>query len=122
MADVLTDLDNLISNLDLDKKVEINNAIAEVNECLDDEIFSTQDFDEVLCGLTSYEVACRVSYGNFNPMSPYFKFDGYGNLESIDFGSQVDLDINDVAKVYASDCKDFLPDEVKEFFDAINEA
>ena len=113
----MNELENTIVNLSLSDLVKVNNAIAEVNECLDDEIFDVQDMDEILESKTAYEIACMCQYGSFNPLSPYFKFDGYGNLESIDYSDQISIDIDDVLRVYDSDCRDFLPSEVIEVID-----
>lgn len=41
-------------------------------------------FDEYMEGQTPTWIAERIFYGDFNPNDEYFKFNGYGNLESYD--------------------------------------
>lgn len=48
------------------------------------EWYDMDDLDEIMHGQDAHWIACRVHFGDFNPMDDYFRFDGYGNLESID--------------------------------------
>ena len=41
-------------------------------------------FDDVMCGWKPIDIALRIRFGDFNPNHHYFRFDGYGNLESTD--------------------------------------
>ena len=70
-----------------------------VNEgVFDEEVFDMCDLDKHLNGLAPSKVALMVVYGNFNPYDNYFKFDGYGNLESLalpDFADYARLVISD---------------------------
>lgn len=59
----------------------------------DDAIYSMDDIDEALDGYTPSDILDMMFYGNFNPRDEYFKFDVYGNLESIrscDIGNYCD--------------------------------
>lgn len=47
-------------------------------------------FNELMHGHDPEFIACRVHFGDFNPMDDYFSFDGYGNLISL---SSFDLDV-----------------------------
>ena len=40
-------------------------------------------FDEAMHGFTAVDIANRIHYGEFNPSHEFFRFDGYGNLESL---------------------------------------
>lgn len=42
-------------------------------------------FDDVMCGWKPIDIALRIRFGDFNPNHNYFRFDGYGNLESTDY-------------------------------------
>ena len=42
-------------------------------------------FDEFMDGYTPSEIARMIHFGEFNPNDDYFRFDGYGNLESLDW-------------------------------------
>lgn len=43
-----------------------------------------EEFDEVCAGVSPWEIARKVHYGDFNPCYSYFRFNGYANLESIE--------------------------------------
>ena len=71
-----------------------NEYCQKVNDC-DNEIYSIDMFDELMQGLDPYTIACRVAYGYFNAGYKYFKFNGYGNIQSIckwDIDNYVDID------------------------------
>lgn len=57
--------------------------------CMDDSIFDMDDFNELMNGFEPIYIAMRVSFGDFNPHDEYFYFDGYGNLVSINYLSQI---------------------------------
>ncbi|EGQ3928142.1 hypothetical protein I0618_002651 [Staphylococcus pseudintermedius] len=46
-------------------------------------VYDMESFDEIISGETPTWIANRIFFGNFNPMHEYFKFNGYGNLESL---------------------------------------
>ncbi|KAA8829324.1 hypothetical protein [Bifidobacterium tissieri] len=47
-------------------------------------VYDMDDFDDFMSGMKPFDVACRVAFGDFNPMSGYFTFDRYENLKSLD--------------------------------------
>ena len=47
------------------------------------------DFDEFMDGYTPMEIAQMIWFGEFNPNDAYFCFNGYGNLESFNWGDVV---------------------------------
>lgn len=49
------------------------------------ECYNMEEFDEVLSGHTPMEIAQLIFFGDFNPNHDYFRFNGYGNLESADW-------------------------------------
>ena len=63
--------------------VSIYNRYLDLVNGFDDYIYSMDEFDEILFGSTPEQIARLIFYGNFNPNYDYFKFDGYGNLQSI---------------------------------------
>lgn len=42
-------------------------------------------FDEFMDGYSPSEIARMIFFGEFNPNDDYFRFNGYGNLESLDW-------------------------------------
>lgn len=76
----------------IDEELEIDgdNMLSDYNEYLseknyyDDCIYSMNDFDEIMSGYEPWEIARSCFYGDFKPCDDYFRFNGYGNLESLD--------------------------------------
>ena len=48
------------------------------------DVYYMEDLDELLDGLSPTEILNKMHFGNFNPTSYFFRFDGYMNLESLD--------------------------------------
>lgn len=49
----------------------------------DDIPYLMDDFNELHNGVEPWEVARRIHFGEFNPTDEYWKYNGYGNLESM---------------------------------------
>jgi hypothetical protein len=64
--------------------------------CMDDSIFDMDDFNELMNGFEPIYIAFRVHFGNFSPHHDFFKFDGYGNLESSNYLSDF-IDLEELA-------------------------
>lgn len=47
------------------------------------EYYEMDQFNEFMNGHDPKFIACRIHFGKFNPMDDYFRFDGYGNIETI---------------------------------------
>ena len=60
-------------------------------------------FDEFMSNCTPSKIARMIHFGDFNPNDDYFRFDGYGNLESLDW-----QEISDEAESLESDIIDHL--------------
>jgi hypothetical protein len=60
-------------------------------------------FDEFMSNYTPSEIAMMIYFGEFNPNDDYFRFDGYGNLESLDW-----QEISDEAESLESDIIEHL--------------
>ena len=98
------------------------NEWCEEQHYYDDVIYSMDEFDDLLSSKEVIEVARMVAYGDFNPMEPYFGFDGYGNLFTIELTSASGCRISDRAEMYlalddmfeAIYHGEFLPDIAKE--------
>lgn len=72
--------------------------------------YDMEEFDEVLSGHTPMEIAQMIFFGDFNLNNDYFRFNGYGNLESADWPDVVaeaeDLEsdiINRLVHYYSGD-------------------
>lgn len=65
--------------------------------------YDMDSFDEFMSNYTPSEIARMMWFGGFNPNEEYFRFNGYGNLESLDW-----QEISDEAESLESDIIDHL--------------
>ena len=79
--------------------------------CPDDEIFPMDDINEILCGQSAEWLLDRMYYGDFKPCEDFFRFNGYGNLESCMYCNVTDwIFISDLAQ-YIDEEENDLGDE-----------
>jgi len=67
------------------------------------EWYDMDDLDEIMHGQDAHWIACRVHFGDFNPMDDYFRFDGYGNLISLstyDFEDEISDNADEIVERY----------------------
>lgn len=87
----------------------------------DDDIWETMDqLYEVVGDQPASWLLDRMFYGDFNPRHKYWKFNGYGNLESFDgsFGSLFDEHIDETIMVeYIRDNMDEYRESLEEYFE-----
>lgn len=65
--------------------------------------YDMDEFDDFMSNCKPMELAQMIHFGEFNPNDDYFRFDGYGNLVSLDW-----QDIVDDAESLESDIIDHL--------------
>lgn len=72
--------------------------------------YDMDEFDEFMSNYTPMKIAQMIYFGEFNPNDDYFRFNGYGNLESADWPDVVaeaeDLEsdiINHLVHYYGGD-------------------
>lgn len=76
--------DYLLNNMEL--TIDLVNDLNSWNGCLDFlNVYDMDSFDSFMEGEKPTWIAERIFYGSFNPNSSYFRFDSYGNLESMDY-------------------------------------
>ena len=68
--------------------------------------YDMDEFDEFMSNYTPSEIARMIWFGEFNPNDEYFRFDAYGNLESLDW-----QEISDEAGDYMEDVINHLTTE-----------
>lgn len=64
--------------------------------CMDDSIFDMDEFNELMNGFEPIYIAMRIFHGDFSPHYDFFKFNGYGNLESSNYLSDF-IDLEELA-------------------------
>lgn len=67
----------------IDNLIEYLEYLEDTNY-MDDYIYSMDDFNELHYGVEPCEICRRMHFGDFNPCDDYWKYNGYGNLESLD--------------------------------------
>ena len=88
------------------------------------QVFSMDEFNEIMEGYDPLEIANRIYFGDFNPNHEYFRFNGYANLESLDEYDLRDEIINyssEIARrtveLYEDGKLDYLQEEVMEILE-----
>ena len=91
-----------ISNAELVELLQHMNAY---DSCFDDCVyFNMAEFDDFMSNYSPMEIAQMIFFGNdFNPNDDYFRFNGYGNLESANW-----YDVEDEAEDLKDDIIDHL--------------
>ena len=75
---------NYVENLSNGELVELLQHMNGYDSCFDDCVYyDMAEFDEFMSDYTPMEIAQMIFYGGgFNPNHDFFRFNGYGNLES----------------------------------------
>lgn len=90
-----------------------------INGC-DDYIYNMDDFDDILYGKKPSEIADMIVFGKFNSCDPYFRFNGYGNLESIEYNDTSFIDLQAIAE-YITETGNSLDNEhIREIIEEFN--
>lgn len=109
----------VFENLSAGAKICVHNEYCAGVNAFDDEIYEVEQMDELFYGQNVEWILHRAYYGEYNPTADYFKFNGYGNIQSI-FGFELDSYIDwDAIADYCLDNDDELYNgDVREILDA----
>ena len=73
-----------VENLSRGELAELLQHMNSYDGCFADCVYYDMDlFDEFMDGYTPMEIARMIWFGGFNPNADYFRFNAYGNLESM---------------------------------------
>ena len=109
-----------LEELDTVDIIMLHNQYCEESNNMDDYIYNMEEFDEIMQGMTPWEVARACFYGHeFCPAHDYFRFNGYANLESFNFapGGNSGVYISDLAEFIDRDENDLDNDDLQEILD-----
>ena len=85
------------------------------------DIFEMDEFDEMLEGKTPTEIVNSIRYGGFASTDEYFRFNGYGNIESLsyaDIEEELDSYLGEIADcIENGNYYSMLPDSIKAIID-----
>ena len=110
-----------INSLDDDELIALHNNYCEAAGYEDDRVYSTDELDELLEGMTPTDILLRGFYGDFNPRHAFFWFNGYGNLESADYMAGTPICAGDIADYILSEEDSLGNDEIQEILDGEDE-
>jgi hypothetical protein len=81
------ELATIIINMDSEDIFQLNNSYCYANNCFDDLLYELDDnnINEIMEGKEPIEIIRMTAYGDFNYANDYFRFDGYGNLQSLNY-------------------------------------
>ena len=106
-----------IEALDLLQLVAVHNEYCDACNDPDNFIYSMEEFDDIMSGAKPWEIARSAFFGGFRPCDDWFRFNGYGNLESSDFPKLEWIYIDDIAD-YITETGDALGvDEIEQILD-----
>lgn len=113
---------DLIQEMNKPDAVALHNEYCYATYNFDDEIFNSDNLDEICNGQDAFWIVCRAYYGDFNPNSKYIKFDGYGNFQSIYNYNIFDyIDANEIADYILENDNDFGNNDIRYILDEIGE-
>ena len=103
-----------------DNILDIVREINDYDGQLEDLTWNPMDeFDELISGVEPWDIARATFYGNFNPTHNYWRWDSYGNFESINW---FEYDSDDyeaiIDALYSIPWEDF-PNDIKELLEDI---
>lgn len=106
-AQLMEEIENFTSS----EIFELNNTFCIEANYHDDMIHELDDYtlDEIFHGQTPSQIIKQTAYGDFNYSHDYFRFDGYGNLESLSF-----LDVSSLPD-FVGNIVDFILENPSEF-------
>ena len=97
--------------------VELHNSYCEAEGYEDDRIYSMYELDELLEGRTPTDILSMGFYGDFRPQHDFVWFNGYGNLESADYISEMPISVDEIADYILSEEDSLGNDEIQEILD-----
>ena len=97
-----------VENLSKGELVELMQHMNGYDGCFDDCVYYDMDeFDEFMSNYSPMKIAQMIFFGDFNPNHDFFRFNAYGNLESVDW-----LDV----EAEAEDLKDDIIDHLVNYY------
>ena len=106
-----------INSMNDDEVIELHNSYCESAGYEDDRIYSMCELDELLEGRTPTDILSMGFYGDFRPQHDFFWFNGYGNLQTADYVTNMPIFAIDIANYILSEEDSLGNDEIQEILD-----
>ena len=110
-----------INDMKTEERVKLHNSYCEAAGYEDDRIYSMYELDELLEGRTPTDILSMGFYGDFRPQHDFFWFNGYGNLKSADYITDMPIFAIDIANYILSAEDSLGNDEIQEILDGEDE-
>lgn len=102
--------------------LSVHREYCEQVNAYDDTIYSMDEFNEIMSGQDADWIANRIYYGDYNPTADYFRFNGYGNIESVfSFQLSEHIDTDTIAEWITEHENALYNDEIQEILDEFEE-
>lgn len=112
----------MLRDMDDYELVAIHNGYCNEANYVDDKIYSMSEFDELyycMDGKSPLDVIRDAFNGSFNPNDDWFRWNGYGNLESTDRPIDDWVDIDDIADYIVENDEDLGDKDIRDLLDEI---
>ncbi len=106
----------LLEEMNDGELLSIYKEYCDTAERYDDDIYTMDEFDEIMSGQDPWEIARSCFYGDFRPCDKYFSFNGYGNLISFDYISDK-IDVDEIAEYITDNENALYNDDIQEILD-----
>lgn len=110
-----------INGMGIEEKIALHNAYCDAAGYEDDRIYSMYELDELLEGRTPTDILSMGFYGDFRPQHDFFWFNGYGNLKTADYITDMPIFAIDIANYILSEEDSLGNDEIQEILDEEDE-
>ena len=106
-----------INGMGVEEKIALHNTYCDAANCMDDRIYAMDELKEVLDGVDKWELVRMVQFGSFECTQDFWRFNGYGNLDSYN-AWELPIYAEDIADYILSEEDSLGNDEIQEILDA----
>ena len=106
-----------INGMGVEEKIELHNTYCDAANCMDDCIYAMDELDEILEGRTPTDILSMGFYGGFRPQHDFFWFNGYGDLETANYVTDMPIFASEIAGYILLKEDSLGNDEIKEILD-----
>ena len=110
-----------INGMGIEEKIELHNTYCDAAGFEDDRIYSMYELDEILEGRTPTDILSMGFYGDFRPQHDFFWFNGYGDLETANYVTDMPICASEIAGYILSEKDSLGNDEIQEILDGEDE-
>lgn len=112
-----------LENMELDELLAAWNEYAREYR-YDDEIFTLDEFSDLIADRPATWLMDRIYYGDYNPSADLITFNGCGNIQSVTWAELTDyMDYDELAEYYAGDLPHWawIPEQIAEALEELEE-